>query len=200
MTVLAQIATVLGERSGAQATGGFRDALAALPEAVSSVLSREAEIEAVAQIAKDARVYAAGAGPNEATALELVIKAREAALGWVDGLAIEQFLHGPAVAVNPGDLAVVIHVAGNAAWRVGEIARFLAAAGARLWIVGEPIADLPEATTFALPAVPETLSPLLAVVPMQILAYQMAALKGTHPDTFRRDDPRFKDALSLLKL
>jgi hypothetical protein len=35
---------------------------------------------------------------------------------------------------------------------------------------------------------------------MQILAYQMAALKGTHPDTFRRDDPVYKEAFGLLKL
>ena len=32
------------------------------------------------------------------------------------------------------------------------------------------------------------ISPLLAVVPMQMLAYTMAVLRGTHPDTFRRDD------------
>jgi glucosamine 6-phosphate synthetase-like amidotransferase/phosphosugar isomerase protein len=53
---------------------------------------------------------------------------------------------------------------------------------------------------FNLPELPEMLSPLLAVVPMQILAYQMAALKGTHPDTFRRDDPVYRDAFGLLKL
>jgi glucosamine--fructose-6-phosphate aminotransferase (isomerizing) len=47
---------------------------------------------------------------------------------------------------------------------------------------------------------PEVLSPLLAVVPMQVLAYQMAALKGLNPDTFRRDDPRYAAAFGLLKL
>jgi hypothetical protein len=32
---------------------------------------------------------------------------------------------------------------------------------------------------------------------MQILAYQMAALKGVNPDTFRRDDPTYAAALRL---
>jgi glucosamine--fructose-6-phosphate aminotransferase (isomerizing) len=59
---------------------------------------------------------------------------------------------------------------------------------------------VPDAPVFALPTVPELISPLLAVVPMQLLAYHMAVLKGLNPDTFRRDDPVYKDAFGLLKL
>ena len=51
-----------------------------------------------------------------------------------------------------------------------------------------------------LPALPELLSPLLTVVPVQILAYHMAVLRGINPDLFRRDDPRYAAALGLLKL
>jgi glucosamine 6-phosphate synthetase-like amidotransferase/phosphosugar isomerase protein len=51
-----------------------------------------------------------------------------------------------------------------------------------------------------LPDLPETLSPILATVQMQMLAYQMAALKGLNPDTFRRDDPRNAAAFGLVKL
>lgn len=200
MTVLAQVATELGEANGATGVSGFRDGLAALPDQIAGVLRREAEIEPIARIAATNRVYSAGAGPNEATAIELVIKAREAALGHVDGLAIEQFLHGPMVAFNAGDLAVFVNVPGNASTRVGEIAAVAYAMGGHVWLVGEGVAAVPNATVFSLPAIPETLSPLLTVVPMQILAYQMAALKGTHPDTFRRDDPVYKDAFGLLKL
>jgi hypothetical protein len=35
---------------------------------------------------------------------------------------------------------------------------------------------------------------------MQMLAYEMAVLKQLNPDTFRRDDDVFKDALSVLTL
>jgi glucosamine--fructose-6-phosphate aminotransferase (isomerizing) len=200
LTVLAQIATELGEANGAAGVAGFRDALAALPDRVREVLARESEIEPVAREAVIRRVYAAGAGPNEATALELVIKAREAAYGHVDGLAIEQFLHGPMVAFNAGDLAVLVNVPGKAAERVGQIAAVAHAMGGLVWLVGQGVEAVPDATVFALPTVPEVLSPLLAVVPMQLLAYHMAAIKGAHPDTFRRDDPVYKDAFGLLKL
>ncbi len=205
MTVLAQVAAEIGERGTADDSGatGFRAALARLPDQVADALGREAEVVPVARQAAERRVYVTGAGPNEATALEAVIKVREAAYGQIDALALEQFLHGPIVAVNAGDLAGVVHVPGAAAERTAEVAAVLEAMGAHLWVVGQPLPAVPEATTFALAGVadlPEPLSPLLAVIPMQLLAYHMAAHKGINPDTFRRDDPKYAAAFGLIKL
>jgi glucosamine--fructose-6-phosphate aminotransferase (isomerizing) len=200
MLVLAQVAIELGERRKAAGVQGLRAALGRLPDQVAEILRREGEVLPVAREALGHRIYAAGAGPNAATALEAVIKVREAAQGWIDALPLEQFLHGPIVVVNAGDVAVLVNVAGPAAARVAEIAAVLAAIGARLWLVGEPAAPVPQATVFRLPAVPELLSPLLAVVPMQIFAYHLAVLGGINPDKFRRDDPTYAAAFGLLKL
>jgi len=200
MTVLAQVATELGEQRGTSGVAGFREALVRLPDQVADALSRQDDVLPIAKEAVNRRVYAAGAGPNEATATELVIKAREAAYGHVDGLAIEQFLHGPMVAVNAGDLAVLIHVPGAAAERVAQIAAVLDAIGLQLWIAGQPVAATPTATVFPLAETPELLSPLLTVVPVQLLAYYLALAKGTNPDTFRRDDPRYAAAFASIRL
>lgn len=200
MTVLAQIATEIGEQRGAAGVAGFRRTLAGLPNQIAGVLDREPEVATVARRAVERRIYATGAGPNEATALELVIKAREAAHAPVDALPAEQFLHGPMVAVNSGDLAILIRTSGAAVDRLAEIAGVLAAIGADLWVVGEAVASVPSAAVFALPELPEVLSPLLAVVPMQLFAYHLAACKRTNPDTFRRDDPRYAVAFGLLTL
>jgi glucosamine--fructose-6-phosphate aminotransferase (isomerizing) len=200
MTVLAQVATSLGEPRRSPAVTSFRGALAALPDQIEAVLAREAEVRPVAQDALARQIYAIGAGPNEATALELVIKAREAAYVPIDALHAEQYLHGPMVAFNAGDLLVAVAVPGNAYERVAAIASVAGAMGGTLWIVGAPVAATPGAVVFALPEQPELLSPLLAVVPMQMLAYSMAALRGINPDTFRRDDPRYKEAFGLLTL
>jgi glutamine---fructose-6-phosphate transaminase (isomerizing) len=200
MLVLAQIATRLGEDRGAQATSAFRGALERLPDQVAGVLSRHDEVGPIARQAAGRRAYAVGAGPNDATAREAVIKVREAAQGWIDGLPIEQFLHGPLVAVNADDLAVVVNVPGVAAERVAQITRVLDAIGARVWLIGAPVDGLAHATLFGLPTLPELLSPLLTVVPIQILAYEMAVVRGINPDLFRRDDPRYANALGLLKL
>ena len=211
MTVMAQAATALGEERGAPGVGGFRRALHRLPDEIAGVLAREAEIQQVAEdaleeiqpVAEDApdrQVYAIGAGPNEATALELVIKAREAAYVPIDALHAEQYLHGPMVAFNEGDLLVAVNVPGNSFERVSAICAVAVAMGGEVWAVGSPAGFSADVGVFALPDLPEMISPLLAVVPMQMLAYTMAVLRGTHPDTFRRDDERYKGAFGLLTL
>jgi glucosamine--fructose-6-phosphate aminotransferase (isomerizing) len=199
MLVLAQIATRLGDSRGLQTTAALRGALERLPDQVAEVLGRHAEVLPIAHAAAGRRVYAVGAGPNDATAREAVIKVREAAQGWIDGLPIEQFLHGPLVATNPDDIAVIVNVPGVAAERVAQIARVLHAIGTRVWLIGAPVDGL-DATCFALPELPEVLSPLLTVVPVQMLAYEMAVVRGINPDVFRRDDPRYASALGLVKL
>ena len=186
MVMVAHLAVELGADE-------LLEPLSLLPDLVQSLLDREAEVWPIAERAEHKRIYAAGGGPNEATATELMIKAREAAYAWIDGMAIEQFLHGPAVGVNAGDLAIIFNPAGASSGRSAEIARTLAAMGAELWLVGAAVEGV-EATVFDLPTVPEPLSPLLAVVPAQLLAARLAALKGTNPDSFRRDDPIYKAA------
>jgi glutamine---fructose-6-phosphate transaminase (isomerizing) len=200
MTILAQIATELGEQRNAKGTAGFRAALTALPDQMADALAREDEVLPIAREAIKRLVYATGAGPNAITASEAVIKVREAAYGQIDALPIEQFLHGPMVTVNAEDLAIMVHVAGNGAQRASEVSRALNALGTKLWIVGQPIDGLPDVPVFTLPVIDELISPLLAVVPLQILAYHMATLKGVHPDTFRRDNPVYAEAFGHAKL
>ena len=170
-----------------------------MPDQVADILTREGEIEPVAREAADRRIYAIGAGPNEATALEFVIKAREAALHPADGLGLEQFFHGPIVAVNEGDLAIVVSVSGASENRTASVARALDAVGCDVWSAGD-IPALPDGRHFSLPPTDELISPLLSVVPIQLFAYFLAATKGTHPDRFRREDPIYADAFGQLTL
>lgn len=200
MTVLAQIATTLGERRGAAGVGGFRAALERLPDQIAGVLAREDEILPIAREAVARRVYVAGAGPNAPTATEAVIKVREAAQGNIDALPLEQFLHGPMVSVNTGDLVALVNVPGRGTERTAEAAALFEALGVKLWLVGDGVAAAPSARVFSLPTTDELISPLLAVVPMQLLAYHMAVLKGINPDRFRRDDPKYAAAFGLLTL
>lgn len=199
MTVLAQIATALGEGRAAPGIAGFRHALEQLPNQIVDVLDRKASIEPIARAAAGSRVYAAGAGPNEVTAIEAVIKVREAAQGWIDALALEQFLHGPIVAVNAGDRAIVVNMGGLGQERTEQVARVLEAMGADIWLVGRAIEGL-NGEHFALPEPPEAISPLLAVIPVQLFAYFMAVEKGINPDKFRRDEDRYNAAFGLIKL
>jgi glucosamine--fructose-6-phosphate aminotransferase (isomerizing) len=186
MAIVARVADALG-------AADIGRALDALPDQVADLLARDVEVWSVAERAADKRIYAHAAGPNEATATELMIKVREAAFHTVDGMASEQFLHGPTVSFNRADVAVIIHVSGAAQERVGAIARVNAAMGGDLWVIGQPVEGV-EATVFELPEVPEVVSPLLAVVPMQLFASRLAAIRDTNPDKFRMDDPVYEAA------
>ena len=188
MAITASMAVAMG-------ASHLKSALASIPDQIATILDKRTEIWPIAELALNKRIYAYGAGPNEVTATELMIKTREAAFHKIDGLAAEQFLHGPTVSFNAGDLAIAIHVAGPAAERVGAIARVNQAMGGEIWTVGQPIEGI-NGPVFGLPVVPESISALLAVVPMQLLASRMSALKNTNPDEFRMDDPLYNAAFT----
>jgi glucosamine--fructose-6-phosphate aminotransferase (isomerizing) len=200
MFALAQLATELSDGARVGSGDKWRAALDSLPALVQSVLTRHDEVRTVAELAAFKRMYATGAGPNAATALEAVIKVREASTGNIDGLPLEQFLHGPIVSANEGDVAVVVNVKGSnemTRTRTGEIAGVLGRIGAHLWLVGSGVAEVEGAMVFDLPELPEEISPLLAVVPVQMLAYELAVARKANPDRFRRDDPKYAEAISI---
>ncbi|HRA46651.1 MAG TPA: SIS domain-containing protein [Thermomicrobiales bacterium] len=192
MVRLAQLATLLGKPS-------FRGDLMNLPTAISDVLNRSGVIVDAAAVAKDREIYAIGAGPNEPTALELVIKAREAALHHTNAVGAEQFFHGPIVAMDANDYGIAVTQSGPSLQRVTAIAQAMVDVGLPIWTVGDTDPGL-GGTHFLTPPIDEVLSPLLNVVPMQMFAYHLAALRGTHPDRFRREDPKYAEAFGLLTL
>jgi glutamine---fructose-6-phosphate transaminase (isomerizing) len=202
MMVLAQVATALAERRGLAVAGEWRAALAGLPAQIAEVLGREAEVQQIADaiVAAGRRVYVIGAGPNAATATEAALKARETAYITIDGMSIEQFLHGPIVTVNENDQLIVIAADGPAMPRLTEICAALRIIGSPMWVIGREVRSAVFSTHFELPSLPEPISPLLSVVPVQLLAYYCALAKGTNPDTFRRDDQKYLAAFTSLQL
>lgn len=203
MFLLAGVATALASVTHPPLATVYQRALEAIPDQVAEILRREEEVAPVARAAAHRLIYAAGAGPSAVSAMEVVIKVREAARAHIDGLPLEQFLHGPLVVVNREDYAVLVNPPGAnpaSTTRTGEVARVLARIGTPLWIVGDAVTQAPDATVFALPETPEPLSTILSVVPMQLFANQVAGVLGANPDRFRRDDPTYAEALSTLKL
>jgi glutamine---fructose-6-phosphate transaminase (isomerizing) len=203
MFVLAQVTTRLAADTSPAEAPVYQRALDAIPDQVAEILRREEEVAPVARESAHRLIYAAGAGPSAVSALEAVIKVREASRAQIDGLPLEQFLHGPLVVVNRDDYGVLINPPGAtraSATRIEEVAGVLAHIGTPLWIVGDPVTRAPDATVFALPETPEPLSTILSVLPMQILANQIADVLSADPDRFRRDDPVYADALGTLTL
>jgi glutamine---fructose-6-phosphate transaminase (isomerizing) len=184
----------------------LREALRRLPDMVQSLLEHESDLQpAVERLHTARRVVLAGAGPNAVTAREGALKIKESSYLIAEGFELETLLHGGLQAVESGDLAVLIAAWGPALDRTLDAARALDIIGASLLVVADERAmkRLPsdvnaQIVTFA--ALPEPLSPALAVVPLQLLAALTADRLGTNPDNFRFDDPPYRRAIESLTL
>jgi glucosamine--fructose-6-phosphate aminotransferase (isomerizing) len=193
------IETVEGERSSAftashlgalarvaqiaRALGAELPGLAEVPEAVAEALARPAPaVQAPARL-----LEYTGAGINAWTAAEGALKARETAYIATEGLSAEQLLHGPAVALRPGDGLVALDGGGEGAARLAEVADAAERFGVAVCRVVER--DLPE---------PLSIFPLTVAV--QRIALELAQAAGTDPDSFGRDRPGHDDAWGRLEL
>lgn len=193
MAILAQIAV---EAGGGEQTA-LETALTALPDQIQSILDDEDAVEPLASFALARHTYVVGGGMNEVAALEAVIKGREAAYVRIDGMGLEQFIHGPMICLQPDDVVVLVNVDGGSRARNVEAAGLFAELGATVWLVGDPLPDLP---VIEVPETLEVLSPILTTVPFQLLAYHMATLQQLDPDTFRTQEPRFLEAIQRIVL
>lgn len=209
LTALAMVAGTIGEqlRGPAEAIAGV---LERLPDLLAVMLDAEDRVRPAAHaLAARRRMILIGAGPNAATAREGALKVKESSYLVAEGFELETALHGGLQAVEAGDLAVVIAAHGPALARTADAIRALSLIGARLLLVADERA-LPElqdahqgaeaVDVVTYPPVPEPLSPILAAVPLQLLAALTADALGTNADSFRADDPTYKQANGSYRL
>jgi glutamine---fructose-6-phosphate transaminase (isomerizing) len=154
----------------AQSLGADLGSLELLPEAVERALAELGHgVEPPARL-----LELVGAGPNQWTAAEGALKVREASWVATEGLPVEQFLHGPAVALDERDTLVVLDGGGPAAERLGQTAAAGEQAGATVHRLSAP-------------ELGEQLSIFPLTVAVQRVALELALALGTNPDNFRRD-------------
>lgn len=194
---LAMLAALAASVGGDDETARQLDAI---PDLLAMLLGQESWEELAARFGGRRRYWVVGGGPNVATAYEGALKLSEAA--WVPaiGLGCEQFLHGAWAALEPDDVVILVAPPGAAHDRARDVAGVAAAIGAPVIALldedDREIAPL-AAETIALPSVPELLSPIVAVVPLQLLTYHLAVKGGANPDTMRAEQPAYGRARAV---
>jgi glutamine---fructose-6-phosphate transaminase (isomerizing) len=158
---------------------GDRAALRQIPSLLQRTLDDAFDrVEALDRYADAPHVVAIGRGYNYATAMEIALKVRELTATVAEGFSTADLMHGPIAAIALGTPAIVVAAPGRALSSVLETSDALRARGAEPILIG----DAPDAD-FVLPAgIPEWLSPLVAVVPGQILAMRRAVVGGHDVD------------------
>ena len=110
-------------------------------------------------------------------------------------MSTETMLHGPFQCVEADDLFILVTPAGAAQERTLEVAELVEEIGGACLVIGDGTQDPQEnAETLTVPQVPEPFGALTCLVPLQLFTYHLALVRGTNPDAFRTDDPRFARA------
>jgi len=175
--------------------------LSPLPEVLAEALQLEELTHRIAaglllaeQSGGAARIVLVGGGPNAATAREGELKLLETSYVQASSFELEQMLHGPLAAVTPETLLVLIAPEGNSTERAVELSRAVHQLGVTpVVLTGSDSADrFEDAHRLLLSDVPEVLSPIAAVVPLQLFSYFLSVGKGLNPDLIHRDDERYR--------
>jgi glucosamine--fructose-6-phosphate aminotransferase (isomerizing) len=158
-----------------------------LPAQIELILeSQERYIEELAHnFAETQDFIFLGRGINFPIALEGALKLKEISYIHAEGYPAGEMKHGPIALLDAKVPVVAIAMPGNVYEKVLSNAQEAKARDARL-IGVTPMNDQEAAETFddllPVPAVEELLSPILTVIPLQLLAYHIAARRGLDVD------------------
>jgi glucosamine--fructose-6-phosphate aminotransferase (isomerizing) len=190
LTVLAVLALALARARGALPDAEIAvltDALLEIPAKAAEILNNDAPIRALAgRIAGARDVLYLGRGACFPIALEGALKLKETSYIHAEAYAAGELKHGPIALIDQAMPVIAIAPSGplfektasnlqEAAARGGQIIVFSDAAGAaRLETIATETIIIPDIHPFA--------APILHAIPVQMLAYHVAILKGTDVD------------------
>src|SRR3989441_4574215 len=155
-------------------------------------LSEEPSARLADRLQRRAAITYIGAGPNDATARFGAAKLYEGPQMRGAATNIGEWAHGEYFISGDGQPVIVVAPSGAAGDRVGEILAELAFINADVTLVSdEPARNAANVIPLA-PGLPEEFSPLLAALPLSLLAYHLARLRGKRsynlPDPHERKE------------
>jgi glutamine---fructose-6-phosphate transaminase (isomerizing) len=179
------LAQVRGTRDADEVRSHMRDLLG-VPDLVTEVLSRMEPVRELARkIADEERVLFIGRHVGYPMALEGALKLKELAYISAEGLPAGEIKHGPIALVEEGTPVVVLATRHALSPKLVNNVQEVRARGARTIVIGTdgdralaPYAD----SLILVPDVKSLLSPLLTIVPMQVLAAEVALARGLDVD------------------
>jgi glucosamine--fructose-6-phosphate aminotransferase (isomerizing) len=187
-TYVAELAVVAALANAIRPTAVLADSLAALPAALRDTIALTREwltgpgAPSVEAFAAADRALLVSRGFNLATALELALKLKETCGLFAEAYSTADFMHGPLVLARAEVPTLAIRPDGPMGADVDATLAAVAARGGRTTVFGGPETE-PGPEMLSLPQpLPEVVTPLLFVVPGQLLVEATAAKRGVNPD------------------
>jgi len=189
VTFLSLMALSIAHKKGTISESKFRallHELSSIPEKVEHLLSSDKQVKHISALFKDARNFLyLGRGYNFPVALEGALKLKEISYIHAEGYPAAEMKHGP-IALIDEEMPVVVIAGTNHTndKMVSNIEEVKARKGRIISIVtegNEEVENLFE-FSFSVPDTEDELSPLLTVIPLQILSYNIAVNRGCDVD------------------
>lgn len=198
--------TALAAAIGRASPTGQQQTMEALKGALTAGLGCEAAMRAQAgKIPTTIRnLWIVGGGSDAVVAREIALKIKETSYIPSEGMSVEEFAHGPFQCVEPTDQIIFVDTQPFSSPRISNLRAMAEVVEVpSLTITTNEIASATDATSnvVSFPAnhIP-TFNSISALVASQLFTYFLALERGTNPDSFRLDDPRFKSAAGLIQL
>src|SRR6266545_3210631 len=188
LVVLLLFGLYLGRARGLPPAEGQRLAqqLARLPDLVTRTLELEPQVRALAERYADApNALYLGRGVSFPVALEGALKLKEISYIHAEGYPAAEMKHGPIALIDENMPVVVVAPKDDVYAKVlSNMQEVKARAGRIVAITSDGNGDLSPLVDHQLsvPASPTLLSPVLTVIPLQLLAYHIAVLRGCDVD------------------
>jgi len=160
--------------------------LESIPEKIEKVLRSNEYIKGVAEKFKDAKNFLyLGRGYNFPVALEGALKLKEISYIHAEGYPAAEMKHGP-IALIDEEMPVVVVATKDSIYEkvISNIQEVKARKGKIIAIVTEGDDKVRSMADFVIeiPEVEEALAPLVATIPLQLLAYHIAVMRGCNVD------------------
>jgi glutamine---fructose-6-phosphate transaminase (isomerizing) len=189
LTMLTMLAVHLGRKTGAleaDRANALLDGLREMPVAIDAVLGVQAAIKIIARRWVGARDWLyLGRGLSFPVALEGALKLKEISYVHAEGYASGEMKHGPIALIDANVPVVVLALEGPGYHKTLSNLEEVRSRGGKIIAVAssgdDQIGDLAD-DVIMVPKVDPFLQPILASVPLQLLAYHIADLKGTDVD------------------
>lgn len=189
VTVLTLMALLLGHRKGTISESHYRELLSeleAIPDKIEKVLKLNDQIKYLASIFADARNFLyLGRSYTFPVALEGALKLKEISYIHAEGYPAAEMKHGP-IALIDEEMPVVVIATKGASYEkvISNIQEVKARKGKVIAVVteGDDAAKGMADYVIEVPETDEKLAPLISVVPLQLLAYHIAVLRGCNVD------------------
>ncbi len=188
LTILLALTLVMAQHSTVDKNTlmPWLSSLRMLPTKIEEILSLEPEIIKLAEtLADKSHALYLGRGVEYPVAIEGALKLKEVSYIHAEAYAAGELKHGPLALVGEDMPVIVLAMNNSLVWKTLSNLNEIGCRGGDLIVIADAKVPLPEnlgIRALILPPVPAPISAMLSVVPLQLLAYHVAVMKGTDVD------------------